>query len=79
MSDTANGQQHDELTGGEAAQLLGVSRQRVNQLAHDGKIPARQIAGRYWIFRRADVEAHKLKEKSKGGHHTHKPRTTKPA
>lgn len=59
--------QHDELTGGEAARLLGVSRQQVNRLAHAGKLPARHVAGRFWIFRRADIEAYKAQEKSKGG------------
>jgi len=58
---------HDELTSGEAAELLGVSRQRVNQLAQDGKLPARHVAGRYWVLTRADVEAFKAKAKSKGG------------
>ncbi|HEX6291259.1 MAG TPA: helix-turn-helix domain-containing protein [Herpetosiphonaceae bacterium] len=57
----------DDLTGGAAARLLGVTRQQVNRLAHEGKLPARQIAGRYWVFKRADVEAYKMKEKSKGG------------
>ena len=58
---------HDELTSGEAAELLGVSRQRVNQLAQDEKLPARHVANRYWVFTRADVEAFKAKAKSKGG------------
>lgn len=65
MSDSAA--QRDELTGGETARLLGVSRQHVNRLAHAGKLPARHVAGRFWIFRRADVEAYKAKDKSKGG------------
>ncbi len=63
MSDTANLHDQDELTGGDAAALLGVSRQRVNQLAHDGTIPARHVAGRFWIFRRADVEVYKAQRK----------------
>ena len=67
MSDTRTEQDQDELTGGDAAALLGVSRQRVNQLAHDGTIPARHVAGRFWIFRRADVEAYKARRNVKGG------------
>ncbi len=60
-------QQNNEITGGEAARVLGVSRQHINRLAHAGKIPARHVAGRFWLFKRADVEAYKDKEKSKGG------------
>ncbi len=66
MSNTP-GYDQDELTGGDAAELLGLSRQRVNKLAHEGKIPARHVAGRFWLFKRADVEAFKAKAKSKGG------------
>ncbi len=57
----------DQLTGGEAARLLGVTRQHINRLAHDGKIPARQVAGRFWLFRRIDIEAYRLQVKDKGG------------
>ncbi len=57
----------EELTGGQAAQLLRVSRQHINRLAHEGKIPARRVANRYWIFRRADVEAYGALPKDKGG------------
>ena len=67
MSDMPNRQDQDELTGGDAAALLGVSRQRVNQLAYDGTIPARHVAGRFWIFRRSDVEAYKARRNVKGG------------
>ena len=67
MSDTAHPHDQDELTGGDAAALLGVSRQRVNQLAHNGTIPARHVAGRFWIFRRVDVEAYKARRNVKGG------------
>lgn len=57
----------DEVTGGDAARILGVSRQYITRIAHAGVLPARQIAGRYWIFKRADVEAYRLRPKSKGG------------
>ncbi len=59
--------QQDELTGGEAARLLGVSRQHVNRLAHEGRIPARQVAGHFWVFKRADVEAYQAQDKPKVG------------
>lgn len=75
MTTPSTGQ--DELTSGEAAELLGVSRQRVNQLAQDGKIPARHVAGRYWVLTRADVEVFKAKAKSKGGR-PRKPRPSTP-
>lgn len=57
----------DEITGGEAARLLAVTRQHISRLAHDGKLPGRQLAGRYWIFKRSDVEAYKVANKPKGG------------
>ncbi len=57
----------DEITGGEAARLLGMTRQHVSRLALDGKLPGWQLAGRYWIFKRADVEAYARSIKPKGG------------
>jgi excisionase family DNA binding protein len=56
----------EELTAGEAAVILGVNRQRVNELARAGRI-GRQVAGRYWVFTRAELEAFKSAPKSKGG------------
>ena len=56
----------EELTAGEAAEILGVNRQRINQLAKAGRL-GRQIAGRYWVFTRAEIEAFKNQPKSKGG------------
>ncbi len=56
----------EELTAGEAAVILGVNRQRVNELARAGRI-GRQVAGRYWVFTRAELEAFKNAPKSKGG------------
>lgn len=67
MMAATTGYPDDELTGGQAARLLGVTRQHVNRLAHDQKLPGRHIAGRFWVFRRADVEAYQVAEKSKGG------------
>ncbi len=58
---------NEEVTGGEAARLLGVTRQHISRLAHDGKLPGRQLAGRYWIFKRSDVLAYKRAEMARGG------------
>lgn len=47
-----------ELIGAtEAAQLLGVSRQRIAQLVDEGKLPARR-AGNALVFARGTVEAY---------------------
>jgi len=47
-----------ELIGAtEAAALLGVSRQRIAQMAEEGKIPARR-AGNALVFARASIEAY---------------------
>ena len=44
------------LTTAEAAQLLGVSTQRVRQLAQEGRLAAWKQAG-WWVrYRRSDVE-----------------------
>lgn len=57
----------EEITGGQAAALLGVTRQHVNRLAHDGKLPGRHVAGRFWVFKRGDVLAYKNQPKNVGG------------
>ncbi len=54
------------LAAGEAARLLGVSRQRLDELAELGRIPRRRI-GRGWVYARADLDAFKQQPKSKGG------------
>ncbi len=56
----------EELTAGEAAEVLGVNRQRINELARSGRI-GRQIAGRYWVFTRTELERFKSEPKNKGG------------
>ncbi len=55
----------EEVTAGEAAAILGINRQRINQLARSGRI-WRQIAGRYWVFSRSELEAFKNSPR-KGG------------
>ena len=47
-----------EITGGEAAKLLCVTRQQISNLARSGKLPGRQVLGRYWVFKRRDVQAY---------------------
>lgn len=58
---------NDELiTAGEAARIAGVSRQRINELASSGRL-GKQVAGRYWVFTRDEVEAYRDAPKNKGG------------
>lgn len=55
------------LTAGDVARATGLSRQRVFQLANEGRY-GRQIAGRYWVFTKEEVTALKAVAKtSKGG------------
>ena len=66
-SDSTGWMMSDELlAAGEAARLLGVSRQRLDELAEGGRIPRRRI-GRGWIYARADLDAFKRQPKSRGG------------
>jgi Helix-turn-helix domain len=44
-----------EIFAGEVAAMLGVNRQRVNQLANQGHI-GHQVGGRYWVFKPSEVE-----------------------
>lgn len=40
----------------EAARLLGISRQRTQELITLGKLPARRLPGsKYWMVREADI------------------------
>jgi excisionase family DNA binding protein len=59
-------EQDELITAGEAARIAGVSRQRINELASLGRL-GRQVAGRYWVFTREEVEAYKHAPKNKGG------------
>ncbi len=56
----------EEVFAGEAAKILGVNRQRINELARAGRI-GRQLGGRYWVFTRVELEAFKAEPKGKGG------------
>jgi excisionase family DNA binding protein len=57
----------DELiTTGEAAKYLDMSRQRMIELAEGGKIPTRR-AGKFWLFRKTDLDRWKAAPKDKGG------------
>ena len=58
-------QDQDLLNAVEAAEYLGVHRQRIYQLADEGKL-GRRIAG-YWVFTRAELDAYRAAPKSKGG------------
>ena len=57
----------EELTIADASREFGVSRQRVLQIAQEGRL-GRQVAGRYWIFTRAEIDAFKPRIQGKPGH-----------
>jgi Helix-turn-helix domain len=52
------------LMGEEAAQYLGVSRQRLHQLTQEGV--GRKVSG-HWIFTREELDQYRASEKNKGG------------
>ncbi len=54
------------LTGANAARFLGLSRARINLLAKQGRL-GKQIAGRFYVFTRAELELYKAQPKDKGG------------
>lgn len=56
----------DLLTRAEAAAILGVSIQRVDQLRRAQKISARKL-GSIWVFTKANIEAHRDTAKGKPG------------
>jgi hypothetical protein len=56
-----------ELTAADAARYLGISRTRISELSQAGRI-GRQIAGRYWIYTEAELDAYNEERKhNKGG------------
>lgn len=56
----------EELTLADAARELGISRQRLQVIAKEKRL-GRQVAGRYWIFTREEVEAFKPNIQGKAG------------
>lgn len=56
----------EDLTLADAARELRISRQRLQVIAKDGRI-GRQVAGRYWVFTRREVEAFKPNIQGKAG------------
>jgi excisionase family DNA binding protein len=46
------------LSPGEAATLLGVSRQRLTQLREKGQVRAHRV-GHFWLYHRGDLERRK--------------------
>ena len=56
----------EDLTLSEAARELGISRQRLAVIASEGRL-GRQVAGHYWIFTRAEVEAFRPNIQGKAG------------
>ncbi len=53
------------LNAQQAAAYLGVHRQRIYQLADEGKI-GRKVAG-YWVFTRSELDAYDAAPKGPGG------------
>lgn len=60
-----NGLALDELLGAEVEELLGLSRQRINRLVQDGRLPARRLLNR-WVFKLSDVRAFQQQPRSAG-------------
>ncbi len=50
--------QDEFLSPGDAAKLLGVSRQRLTQLREKGQVEAHRL-GRFWVYPRASLEQRK--------------------
>ncbi len=50
------------MTAADAARELGVSRQRMTELANLGRL-GRRVAGRYWVFTRKEIEHYKRQRK----------------
>ncbi len=55
----------DEMTSGEAAEYLGVSRQRIAQLTAAGFLTPRRV-GKFWLYRRGELDQRKA-ENPQGG------------
>ncbi len=56
----------DLLSAKQAAEFLGVTRARINQLAEEGRLTRREIGG-YFLYLRSELEAYKNAPKDKGG------------
>jgi len=56
----------DLLSASQAAEYLGVSRVRINQLAGLGRIKREEIGG-YYLYRRSDLDRWRASPKSVGG------------
>ncbi len=56
---------NDEMTSGEAAEYLGVSRQRIAQLTAAGLLTPRRV-GKFWLYRREELDRRKA-ENPQGG------------
>ena len=55
------------LSPGEAAALLGVSRQRLTQLREKGQVRAHRV-GHFWLYHRGDLEQRKAEGSPRRGH-----------
>jgi len=71
--ESALGEEEDLMTAADAARELGVSRQRMTELANLGRL-GRRVAGRYWVFTHKEIEDYKRQRKV-GRPPSDKPRT----
>lgn len=55
MEDTEAMKTGKYVSASEIAELAGVSRQRINDLVKEGRIPCER-AGRYYVYARRDIE-----------------------
>lgn len=58
-------EEQEYLSAADAARVLGITRQRVTALAHQGRL-GRQV-GFYYVFTREELEQYRQQPKSKGG------------
>lgn len=62
----------DLLSASQAADYLGVSRVRINQLANLGRIKREEIGG-YYLYRRSELDRWRESPKSVGGRPKNQP------
>lgn len=59
----------DEFGAKEAAEYLGVTTTRLNEIRRTRSGFGRQVAGKYWVYTKAELDAYKAQreERPKGG------------
>ena len=66
------------LSAGEAAAYLGVTRQRLDELARANRITRRKV-GRNYVYRRSDLDVFKAEGPGRPGRPKEEPATSTPA